>query len=403
MRNKFLKLKRLVAGCLGLVCAVSAFAPSAVYAHDAFSRTEEYASGPRETGDWYRVDVVNNVSVDDINIHLAEYELNREGKEQPFTQGQIVIPGQTVSKIVRVYNIARSAWIRIKPEYWFEDGMEGVDESMFRFANDDWVKRGEYYYCTRPIPTGETVDFIKEVVVPHTWDSTYANKNFKLIFTADAVQSENFTPDFESEDPWFGTPIEICIHTHYDEPEEMETSSIFGVEFRGGAEGLVRLGNDWFQTWEKLMPGDVKSNTATIKNNYKKPVEIFFYTENIVKGDDPLLEKLRLVIRDGDRILFDDTLDKELKRISLGVFNQGEGTTITYTLYVPPELNNFYALMKTKTKWIFECRLIEDDVKTGDLTNISPWAYAFGCATILLALSIILLIKNKRKESKADA
>ena len=123
-----------------------------------YADNEEQGSSGDEV---FHVEVVNNVSVDDINISLAEYELGLDGLERPFTQNQFVLPGQHVSKIVRITNVARSAWIRIKPDFAFADGMEGVDESMFVLADDNWIKRGEYWYYLKPVPTGESIDFIK--------------------------------------------------------------------------------------------------------------------------------------------------------------------------------------------------------------------------------------------------
>ena len=366
-----------------------------------FASPQQTLAAEEESG--YHVEVINNVSIDDINIEIAEYELNAAGEEVPFRQNQIVVPGQFVSKIVRITNVARPAWIRIKPTFEYEEGMKGVDEDMFVFANNDWVKRGEYYYCTHWLPTNGTEDFIKEVFVPTYWDSTYQDKKFEITFTADAVQSENFTPDFDSEDPWFGTLIEQCIHTHYDEPQEMQIATNFSVEFRGGAQGLVRLGEDWFKGWEKLMPGDIRENYAIIGNNYSEPVKIYFYTENIVDGPDELLENIKLTIRDGDKILFQGTMEKELDRILLGEYAYGETSRMSWTLEVPPELTNRFALTATKTKWVFEAELptkTKPSAPTGD--DMLIWISG-GAAALLFVALIALIAAKKKKNDKEDA
>jgi hypothetical protein len=43
--------------------------------------------------------------------------------------------------------------------------------------------------------------------------------------------------------------------------------------------------------------------------------------------------------------------------VSLGTFKKGETTTLTYTIHVPEELTNKYALSATKTKWVFTTSL----------------------------------------------
>lgn len=359
-----------------------------------YADNEEQGSSGDEV---FHVEVVNNVSVDDINISLAEYELGLDGLERPFTQNQFVLPGQHVSKIVRITNVARSAWIRIKPDFAFADGMEGVDESMFVLADDNWIKRGEYWYYLKPVPTGESIDFIKEVIIPEDWTEEHSDKQFEITLRAEAVQSENFTPAFNTDDPWFGTLIEICVHNEYEEPHKIEIDDSFSVEFRNGADGLILLGDDWFKGFDKLMPGDTVSNFARISNLYSEPVDIYFYTENIVEGPDELLENLELTIRDGDRIIFQGKLDKTLKPIRLGTYYTGDITDLVWELHVPPELTNKFALTATKTKWVFEARLKNKGYQTGDTTEIMPYLIIGGTCTALLMASVVVLFVGRRK------
>ena len=167
---------------------------------------------------YYSTEVTNYVNIGDINISLNEYGLDDEGNEVPYEANQRVFPGQRVTEIVRVENRARDAWIRIKPELVSEIDMVGLDDSMIRLSSDMWVKRGEYYYYMVPVKTGEEIDFMDQVTIPWEWTEEYSDELFKLIITADAVQSEHFTPNFYSEDPWFGTIIEQCVHDSYIKP-----------------------------------------------------------------------------------------------------------------------------------------------------------------------------------------
>ncbi|MFR3808776.1 MAG: hypothetical protein ACLTX3_07460 [Lachnospiraceae bacterium] len=76
----------------------------------------------------------------------------------------------------------------------------------------------------------------------------YSDQKMELHFTADAVQIKNFTPDFDSDDPWFGTVIEKSITDEYIIPGEKH--DLFSVSYEGGAEGLVKVGDDFFSNWE---------------------------------------------------------------------------------------------------------------------------------------------------------
>lgn len=311
-------------------------------------------SGTASAATSYETEVINNVGIGDISISLEEFELDGDGNEVPYENDKVVLPGQKVDKIVRITNEANTAWIRAKLEYTSDDGIRGLSDHMVTLDSDEWIKAGEYYYYSAPVEKDSSIDFVREVRIPTEWDESYADKSFSVIVTADAVQTDNFTPDFTSGDPWFGTVIETCVHTVYSPVQAGETA--FSVVFEGGAEGLVRTGDDFFSNWGELMPGDTVSDTVQIKNSYSRPVTIYFRTETI--ADDMLLKALQLEIKNGDNVIYSGTMDGAITdKVTLAYLKSGEETKLTYTLSVPAELNNQYALSSTKTKWIFSAQL----------------------------------------------
>ena len=266
----------------------------------------------------------------------------------------MILPGQTVDKIVRITNNAKPAWIRAKLEYVSKDGLAGLSDDMCTLDSEDWIRHGDYYYYTKPVPSNESVNFLKTVKMPTDWDSTTSENEFSLIVTADAVQEANFDPDFSSNDPWFGTPIETCVHTSY--AGKTSTDQKFAVQFENGADGLVKIGDDFFSNWEELMPGDVVSDTVTLRNNYNRTVYLYFRTETI--KDDDLLKYLQLEIKNGDEVIYSGTMDGSIKDNVLlaSLPYQGE-STLTYTVTVPKELGNAFAMTDTQTKWIFSAEM----------------------------------------------
>lgn len=299
----------------------------------------------------YQTEVTNNIQVGDISIQLDEYELDETGAEVPYENDKTVLPGQEVDKIVRITNQANEAWIRAKLEYQMDDGMKGLSDACITLSSDDWIKCGEYYYYKKPVPHGAKVDFINRVKIPYQWDALYSEKGFSVIVTADAVQTANFTPDFTGNDPWFGTLVETCVHTTFTKPQDTGTQN-FTVTFKNRSEGFVRIGDDFFSNWGQLMPGDTVSDKVQLKNAYGRSVTIYFQTETI--ATDELLKAVHLEIRNKDKIIYSGTMDGAIKDgIELAYLRKGDTTELTYTLSVPPELNNKYAMMATKTKWIF--------------------------------------------------
>lgn len=305
----------------------------------------------------YETDVVNHVSIGDVNVSLDEYSLDAGGNEIPYRNNRMVLPGERVDKIVRTTNLANTAWIRMKLEYTSDDGIKDLSNDMVVLASDEWIRAGDCWYWPEPVEKDESVDFIRQVMIPPEWDETYAGKEFAIVVTAEAVQTANFTPDFEALDPWFGTVIETCTHTVYKEPEaEAEAGKAFSVVFENGAEGLVRTGDDFFSNWNELMPGDVVSDTVQLKNSYHRPVTMYFRSETL--SDNALAKALRLKIAAGDKTVYDGTLDGAVaEKVELARLASGQEAELVYTLTVPAELNNRYAMTSTKTKWIFSANL----------------------------------------------
>lgn len=295
-------------------------------------------------------DVINKTGIGDISIRLDEYELDAAGNEIPYKNFKTVLPGQAIDKLVRITNQADTAWIRARLTYESKDGIRDLSDSMIRLASDNWLPLGPYYYYILPVNKNEAIDFINKLMIPCEWDESYAGKQFSVVAAAEAVQASHFTPDFTSGDPWFGTIVETCTHAPYSQLPAQQQN--FSVIYEGGAEGLVRLGDDFFSNWGELMPGDSVSDTVTIRNSYYRPVSVFFRTETV--ADDMLLKSLQLTIANQDTILYSGTLDGAVKdKVRLAYLKQGEETVLSYTLFVPPDLNNTYARTQTKTRWIF--------------------------------------------------
>ena len=298
----------------------------------------------------YTTEVTNNVTLGDVSISLSEYELDEDGKEVPYQNDKQVLPGQTVDKIVRITNNANASWIRVKAEYTSEEGLDSLSDEELTLADGDWEKIGDYYYYKKPVAKDESVDFLKRVKIPASWDSTYAEKGFSIILTADAVQEANFTPDWSAGDPWFGTVIETCVHTSYD--PKLAGNQTFSVMFENGADGLVKTEEDFFSNWTSLMPGDTVSGQVALKNNYRRTVTMYFKTETI--ADDALLKALHLEIKNGNTVLYSGAMDGAItEKVKIASLAMNEEAVLTYTVSVPKELNNSYALSKTQTKWIF--------------------------------------------------
>lgn len=309
----------------------------------------------------YQTDVVSSVKTGDISVHIRDYEVGENGKEKVYQDNKQILPGQTISKITRIVNEGNSAWVRIKPE-WKGDEALGLSLDMIGGISSDWKQIGEYFYCLKPLKEGESVDFGKTIHFPESWTESAAEKTFYLYTQADAVQEANFTPDWNSDDPWFGTVIEQCSHTVH--PVSGKGSEQFSMSFEGGAEGLVRVGEDFFSNFGDLMPGDKLTETVKIGNNYNRKVSIYFSADTFDDAD--ILRKITLEIRNGNDLVYSGPMSKSIDKKLLGTYSKGNTSDFTFTVSVPAELTNESALQSAKIKWTFTAEVKSSGGSSGD-------------------------------------
>jgi len=303
----------------------------------------------------YEVSVVNTVRVGDIQIEI----------EQCNDESQLVVPNQTINQEIRIHNIAKPAWVRVKLEYRGLVGVSEIETSSIGITSSDWIKRGNYYYYTKSMENDSYIDLCNSLTIPKDWDSSYTGKSFNVLITTEAVQKRNFTPNFGSHDPWFGTIVETSVKNK-DISNNVTNTQSFQVIFKDGTQELIRVGDDFFSNFGYMMPGDTLTDYVRITNNYSKSVEICFRTDSTL--DSKLLNLMQLEIRLGDNILYKGSLSSESLQggISLGKYAKGDSNNLIYVLTLPSNAGNEYAQERAEVKWVFSSSLSSGKTTTTD-------------------------------------
>jgi hypothetical protein len=304
-----------------------------------------------------QVSVTNEIQVGDVDISLREYEL-ADGREVSYSDPKIILPGETISKIPRITNQALPCWVRVRLQ-WQDDNeeLEGLsDQDLYGFSSN-WILQGDYYYYKEILKSGESVDLFHEIVVPKTWDSLHSGQNLSLDIQAEAIQAANFTPDFEAMSPWGNQEIQVCIHEADDRIETARGQVQHKIELNGEAHRLIAVSEDFFSNFKTAMPGDSLCDEAQLCNTTDHAANLYFYTEpvSLSQEETQLLKRLRLELRLDGVLLYSGGLYSESleKANMLTRLEPGESGTLTFTVGVPGELDNAYALGKTSVKWVF--------------------------------------------------
>lgn len=368
-----------------------------------------YASSVTETS------VTNQFSTGIVNIDLKEYQLIH-GEKQPWTEAETVLPGEQISKIPEITNLGNDCYVRVKFAFRQTDLLSdrdcyGLDER--------WMKGADgYYYSTRILKEGEQIKVFDGIRIPEDFPEELAEHAFDLDITAEAVQSQNFQPDFTADDPWHGIDIQICQKDgQYDLSTFKEgDNQPLSVVYQGKSGTLITNRDDFFTNLPYLMPGDSYTDTVQLKNTGNNPINLYFHTgtdshtERETDGD--LLEKLQLTITTTiagkTQELYQGPLhaDRLQTPILLGQIRNGSADQFTFTITVPAELDNSYTILHQAVKWIFSTETIvngkpvEDDVPqtappvyTGDY---AIWGLLLIMVGLCLGSAAIVLARKKK-------
>lgn len=281
--------------------------------------------------------------------------------------------GSTLRYEPVIENRAMSCYVRFKLN--LSNAL--LNEDSFVGLTDDFVKRGDYFYYTKPLDNKQSITTFNSFKMPADIDNE-DKEEIKIIKTVDAIQSKNFTPDFSSENPWENVEI---ISSEFDGKNYInEVISIKPIDLTINNNKEISLTNKDILNFN-LVPGDIITNSIDIKNNNGKEVNVDFKA----KGEDSkILRSINLKLYLDNKKIYDgDLVTKNLEEYTKLVgLSDNETASLRYEIEVPQNLNNDYQNKESKFEWKFKINDVNNNlVKTDDLSSY-------------LVVSIIILITS---------
>lgn len=303
------------------------------------------------------VTVKNHVLTGDVNIDVKEYQ-KKHGKEFPYLNPKEIFPGDEISKIPRITNYGMPCWVRTKISFGnSEKEKEGLQDKNLKGFSKYWKKIGEYYYYTKVLKPEKSTDIFTGISIPSNWTEVHSGQKLQIKIRTDAIQADNYKPDFHNMSPWGNETIEKCIHETNGKLDCKFEKRELNVKFHGKAHKLLAMPDDFFTNFGKIMPGDIQKDDIIISNTTDKETEIFFYTgiEKQTKQQLSLLEHLTLSISmDGKERYRGNLKASSLGTpISLGKFQPGSKGKLSFSISAPSTLKNTYALCDAFVNWTF--------------------------------------------------
>lgn len=354
----------------------------------------------------YILTVKNEVNTGAVKIGIEEYTISN-GKEILFNEDDVqsVVPGQEISLIPKISNMGDACYIRAKISYSKENESNSTSFTQIGKMSNDWIVKDNYYYYKTIVQNGEKVDFFKSLKIPEDMTNEYQGKSIIFNITVEAIQAENFTPDFDANSPWKGVAVEKASDETYN-IDKVQISSNAKVEYENGAQKYIDVPENFFGKLGHLVPGDNISHEVKINNTTSEEVECFVSLgkeADLSERVTNLLNQLKLSISVDGKIVYEGSL-LDVEKTSLGKYLSKKTATAVFTIKVPEELGNEYSTLNTSINWNFSVdgkdieKTVVPSPKTGDM-KIKVALGIFVAAAIGL---IVALFANKRIKNQDD-
>lgn len=335
---------------------------------------------------------INKVTIASVNGIINEV----------YDQGQTVLPGDTIDKIVNVKNTGTAdSIVRVKVEKaWGEDrdqnGILIINQSLptdniqITFDTVDWyydVSDGYYYYKHVLEPGESTVaPLFKEFHVTNDTDNEFENMQADIKISMECIQAG------ENAVSYWGKDLKQ-LGIAYIKPAKpaTDTSVIFvnpqhAFRFEGAD------GGNLFANFKNLIPGENASQVINITNEYEQNTAIYLRADitdqpqaTVETRDliDKLLKEYATIVitDDNGKVIYQGPVwgnldgrtngDSMKDQILLGEFVMNDMRKYNVSISLDSDMDNEYQNLLGLIKWVFSAEGVESEVptspKTGDI------------------------------------
>lgn len=297
----------------------------------------------------------------------------------------LISPGKDVAYKPVMENKGADSWVRFKLT---ADSELPLDN--FYGLSSDWVEKGGYWYLTKPVLSKETVPTVEGFKVPDTL-TEQSDTEIEVGGTYDAIQSDNFKPDFNSENPWGDVNI---VESDFDGSNYIRTvANIQPITVDIGSSDDVVITSDDILSYD-LIPGDMKSNILVIENTSSVDKQVNF--KSISDRENALLQNIYIGIGDSEKEIYDGALSEANFDKEIATIPAGDTATINYEISIPTEVGNALQGEKGEFEWHFTSEEIPEVVKTNDAFPVM----IFFIIVALSAAGIPTVLKVRRRNEK---
>lgn len=341
----------------------------------------------------YDFSFLNHYGTGSVKLSVGLYQMDSDGNRVA-ARTATVLPGETVSYIPEITNNRANCYVRVHLETDMKDENCSITADNISGLEDGWIRNGENLYYTREFKHGESIDVFRELIIPSDLAQDDAEDGFTVTVIADAIQSDNFDPDFDAELPWGSVQIEREKEddpidydrgiTPYRTPNELRFS---------GEGGLESETEDLFGNFSYFMAGDEFQDSLRVKNQSDHRIRLFFRVKD---SEGSLNDQTELTISSkGKKIYQGFGRDPSEQNVwhELTAIDAGRSVDLDFSLKLPMDTRQEYTVLRDDVVWEF--RTVTDAahrdagvVRTGDEARALIWIILIICTGIMIVIMI---------------
>lgn len=299
-----------------------------------------------------------------------------------------------------IENLGAECYVRIKIDN--SDKFMKLNEMDF---NENWYlnETDKYFYYKNVLKENETIEFCKYIKIPETYP--IQNNKIDIKLYVEAIQSNNFKPNFDIDSPWGKVEIKEYKDNNVNIYEPIKDNKGAIENYNLDTELNINL-DSFFNNIPKLLPSMQYKDTLIVENLGNQNKNLYF--KSIKKEDisNNLLEKINLKVVYDNETIIDNKLSEIEDYIKLVEINEKEKLNIDFIISLDEDIDNDFANISNVVTLCFatdeeEIKEINEEkleeIKTSDNANLKLYAIS-GIISFIVTLALLHLIKRDRRE-----
>lgn len=259
-----------------------------------------------------------------------------------------VLPGERAKQILTISNLGSDCYLRVTPKLNTKD----ISVSDLKFdCGSDWVLKNGSFYCSKVFKRDKSVSFCESVLIP----SKITSGNVSIEYGIDAMQSDNFTPEFTSLNPWGNVEImevknrgkNVVVNSVGQQGNQKESLEI---HYNEDAKSLITNFDEIFKNMPLMKPGDSYTEEIQLKNSGKEAKTLYL---SDITDDSYILKfidvNISSKINGEEKEIFSGGLgDNPLgKKLNAGTLLPGEEGSLIISANMSKDANNEASSLST--------------------------------------------------------